>query len=107
MGFSASDSSRATAVADFYALELQQFLGNSTDVQTQLRECMVEDQALYHLYEETVQALIEEDDERWDAYYSATKSVLDYTLQPCMEDVVIYEDEASETVKTSDYTTEE
>ena len=45
-----SDSTRETAIADFYDGAIEEFLGSGVDVKAQLRECMVNDEALYQVY---------------------------------------------------------
>ena len=82
-----SSSTRANALADFYDSTIEQFLGTSADVRTQLRACMINDEELYHLYGEAIQALIDQDDSKWDHYSRASKILLQYALIPCQSDL--------------------
>ena len=86
-----SDSTRATAVADFFSGQITAVLGDGTDIQTLLRECMIEDDVLYAVFENTVIALLTEDTEMANAYTAASTALLPYALSPCMADLTTEE----------------
>ena len=71
-------------MAHFYYGHQSAITNLSPEVKTVLEGCVIRDKVLWHLWRDGIDALAENNQEKWEAYKNAADKIGQYAIAPCL-----------------------